>query len=132
MQKVAVISCLLQKVDVYALDEPSAFLDVEDRIAIAKFIQKFVRSYSKSAIIIDHDLQLMDLISDSMVIFEGISGVNGHATSPLTKTDAMNRFLKSLEITFRRDERSLRPRVNKSDSRLDKTQKDSGNFYYKN
>ena len=132
LQKVAVASCLLQKADVYALDEPSAFLDVEDRIAIAKFIQKFVRSYSKSAIIIDHDLQLMDLISDSMVIFEGISGVNGHATSPLSKTDGMNRFLKSLEITFRRDEKSLRPRVNKSDSRLDKTQKESGNFYYKN
>ena len=132
LQKVAVASCLLQKVDVYALDEPSAFLDVEDRIAIAKFIQKFVRSFSKSAIIIDHDLQLMDLISDSMVIFEGTSGVNGHATSPLTKTNAMNQFLKSLEITFRRDEKSLRPRVNKSESRLDKTQKESGNFYYQN
>jgi ATP-binding cassette subfamily E protein 1 len=132
LQKVAVASCLLQKADVYALDEPSAFLDVEDRIAIAKFIQKFVRSYSKSAIIIDHDLQLMDLISDSMVIFEGTSGVNGHATLPLSKSDGMNQFLKSLEITFRRDERSLRPRVNKSDSRLDKTQKESGNFYYKN
>jgi len=132
LQKVAVVSCLLQKVDVFALDEPSAFLDVEDRITIAKFIQRFVRSYKKSAIIIDHDLQLMDLISDSMVIFEGISGIKGHATSPLSKTDAMNRFLKSLEITFRRDEKSLRPRVNKSDSRLDKTQKDSGNFYYKN
>jgi len=132
LQKVAVVSCLLQKVDVFALDEPSAFLDVEDRIAIAKFIQRFVRSYKKSAIIIDHDLQLMDLISDSMVIFEGTSGIKGHATSPLSKTDAMNRFLKSLEITFRRDEKSLRPRVNKSDSRLDKTQKDSGNFYYKN
>jgi ATP-binding cassette subfamily E protein 1 len=74
----------------------------------------------------------MDLISDSMVIFEGTSGVNGHATSPLSKTEGMNQFLKSLEITFRRDERSLRPRVNKSDSRLDKTQKESGNFYYKN
>jgi len=132
LQKVAVASCLLQKADVYALDEPSAFLDVEDRIAIAKFIQKFVRSFSKSAIIIDHDLQLMDLISDSMVIFEGTSGVNGHATSSLSKTDGMNRFLKSLEITFRRDEKSLRPRVNKSDSRLDKNQKESGNFYYKN
>ena len=128
LQKVAVASCLLQKADVYALDEPSAFLDVEDRIAIAKFIQKFVRSYSKSAIIIDHDLQLMDLISDSMVIFEGTSGVNGHATSPLSKTDGMNKFLKSLEITFRRDEKSLGPRVNKSDSRLDKIQKESGNF----
>jgi len=132
LQKVAIVSCLLQKVDLFALDEPSAFLDVEERIAVAKFIQKFVRSYGKSAIIIDHDLQLMDLISDSMVIFEGSSGIEGYATSPLSKTMAMNKFLKSLEITFRRDEKSLRPRVNKSDSRLDKTQKESGNFYYKN
>jgi len=131
LQKVAVVSCLLQKADVYALDEPSAFMDVEDRIAIAKFIQKFVRSYGKSAIIIDHDLLLMDLISDSMVIFEGTSGVEGHATSPLSKTKAMNQFLKSLEITFRRDEKTHRPRVNKDASRLDKQQKDSGNYYYK-
>lgn len=131
LQKVAVASCLLQKVDLYALDEPSAFLDVEDRIAVAKFLQKFVRSYGKSAIVIDHDLQLMDLISDSMVIFEGESGAAGHATSPMPKAAAMNRFLKSLEISFRRDERSLRPRVNKMGSRLDKSQKVSGDFYYK-
>ena len=132
LQKVAVVSCLLQKVDLYALDEPSAFLDVEDRIAVAKFLQRFVRSYGKSAIIIDHDIQLMDLISDTMVIFEGESGLRGHATSPLPKPEAMNRFLKSLEMTFRRDEHSLRPRVNKLESRLDKNQKMSGHFYYKN
>ena len=131
LQKVAVVSCLLQKVDLYALDEPSAFLDVEDRIAVAKFLQKFVRSYGKAAIVIDHDLQLMDLISDKIVIFEGISGIEGHATSPLSKSEAMNRFLKSLDISFRRDEKSLRPRVNKLESRLDKQQKSSGNFYYR-
>ena len=131
LQKVAVASCLLQKVDLYALDEPSAFLDVEDRIAIGKFLQKFCRSFGKSAIVIDHDLQLMDLVSDSMVIFEGTSSVKGHATSPLPKINAMNRFLKSLDITFRRDEKSRRPRVNKDGSRLDKDQKGSQNYYYK-
>ena len=132
LQKVAVATCLLKKADVYALDEPSAFLDVEDRIAVAKFIQRFVRSYAKSAIIIDHDIQLMDLISDTMVIFEGESGKHGHGTSPLSKSDAMNRFLNSLDITFRRDEQTLRPRVNKTGSRLDKQQKDTGHYYYKN
>ncbi len=132
LQKVAVATCLLQKVDLYALDEPSAFLDVEDRIAVAKFLQKFVRSFGKSAIIIDHDLQLMDLISDKIVIFEGTSGLEGHATEPLPKADAMNQFLKTLDMSFRRDEKSMRPRVNKIDSRLDKQQKASGNFYYKN
>ncbi len=131
LQKIAVASCLIQKVDLYALDEPSAFLDVEDRIAVAKFLQKFVRSFGKSAIIIDHDLQLMDLVSDSMIIFEGESGKAGTATSPMPKHEAMNRFLKSLDMTFRRDEKSLRPRVNKIESRLDKEQKTTGNFYYK-
>jgi len=131
LQKVAVASCLIQKVDLYALDEPSAFLDVEDRIAVAKFLQKFVRSFGKSAIIIDHDLQLMDLVSDSMIIFEGESGKAGIATSPMPKPEAMNRFLKSLDMSFRRDEKSLRPRVNKMESRLDKEQKISGNFYHK-
>jgi ATP-binding cassette subfamily E protein 1 len=131
LQKIAVASCLIQKVDVYALDEPSAFLDVEDRIAVAKFLQKFVRSFGKSAIVIDHDLQLMDLVSDTMIIFEGESGIAGQATSPMPKADAMNRFLKSLDMSFRRDEKSLRPRVNKMESRLDKSQKTSGNFYHK-
>ncbi len=130
LQKVSIAACLLQKVDLYALDEPSAFLDVEDRIAVAKFIQQFTRSFGKSAMVIDHDLQLLDLISDSIVIFQGTSGINGHASSPLPKVGAMNQFLKSLDITFRRDEKSKRPRVNKTNSRLDKTQKASSNFYY--
>ena len=130
LQKVSIAACLLQKVDLYALDEPSAFLDVEDRIAVAKFLQQFTRSFGKSAMVIDHDLQLLDLISDSIVIFQGTSGINGHASSPMPKVDAMNEFLKSLNITFRRDEKSKRPRVNKENSRLDKTQKASSNFYY--
>jgi len=131
LQKVSVASCLLQKVDLYALDEPSAFLDVEDRIAVGKFLQKFVRSFGKSAIIIDHDMQLMDLVSDSMIIFEGTPSIEGNASSPISKSEAMNQFLKSLEITFRRDEKSLRPRVNKEGSRLDKEQKSSSNYYYR-
>ena len=131
LQKVSVASCLLQKVDLYALDEPSAFLDVEDRIAVGKFLQKFVRSFGKSAIIIDHDMQLMDLVSDSMIIFEGTPSIEGSASAPMSKSEAMNQFLKSLEITFRRDEKSLRPRVNKEGSRLDKEQKSSSNYYYR-
>ena len=130
LQKVAVAAALLRDADLYCLDEPSAFLDVEDRIAVAKFVQKFVRSFGKSAVIIDHDLQLMDLVSDRMAIFEGEPGRAGRATAPLSKPEAMNRFLRSLDISFRRDEKSRRPRVNKAGSRLDKAQKDRGRFYY--
>ena len=130
LQKVAVAASLLREADIYALDEPSAFLDAEDRITIAKFLQRFVRAQGKSAIIIDHDMQLIDLVADSMVIFEGKPGIEGLATAPMKKEEGMNRFLKALSITYRRDETTGRPRVNKESGRLDREQKQSGNYYY--
>lgn len=129
LQKVAVVACLLREADIYALDEPSAFLDVEDRIALAKFIQRFVRAQGKSAIIIDHDLQLIDLVADMLIVFTGKPSVEGHATETLPKANGMNMFLQGVELTYRRDPDSNRPRVNKIDSRLDREQKGSGNYY---
>ena len=130
LQKVAVAASLLRQADIYALDEPSAFLDAEDRIAVAKFLQRFIRAQGKSAIIIDHDVHLIDLVSDSLVIFEGQPGLQGSATEPIKKEEGMNRFLKELSITYRRDETTGRPRVNKEGGRLDREQKESGNYYY--
>lgn len=130
LQKVAVAASLMRPADMYALDEPSAFLDVEDRIALAKFLQRFVRAYGKSAMVIDHDVQLIDLVSDSLIIFQGMPGSNGHASMPLAKESGMNEFLKFLSITYRRDQETGRPRVNKEDSRLDRNQKYTGNYYY--
>jgi ATP-binding cassette subfamily E protein 1 len=130
LQKVAVAASLLRQADIYALDEPSAFLDAEDRIAVAKFLQRFVKAQGRSAIIIDHDLQLIDLVADTLVIFEGEPGLEGHATAPMRKEGGMNRFLQTLAITYRRDETTGRPRVNKEGGRLDREQKDSGNYYY--
>jgi ATP-binding cassette subfamily E protein 1 len=130
LQKVAVTASLLRQADIYALDEPSAFLDAEDRIAVAKFLQRFVRAQGRSAIVIDHDMQLIDLVADSIVIFEGQPAVKGFATIPMQKEEGMNRFLKQLSITYRRDETTGRPRVNKEGGRLDREQKDSGNYYY--
>ena len=130
LQKVAISLSLIRPADVYALDEPSAFLDIEDRITFAKFIQRFTKSNGKSALIIDHDIQLIDLVSDRLVMFEGIPGIKGTGTSPTTKEIGMNNFLESLSISFRRDETTGRPRVNKESSRLDRQQKTDGNYYY--
>ena len=132
LQKVAVTASLLRQADIYALDEPSAFLDIEDRIALAKFLQRLIRSQNKSAIIVDHDLQLIDLVADSLVIFEGNPGIEGFATVPMNKKEGMNKFLKALSITYRRDESTGRPRVNKEGSRLEREQKQSGEYYYTN
>lgn len=130
LQKVAVATCLLRDASVYALDEPSAFLDVEDRISLAKALQRFVRTMAKSAFVVDHDIQLIDVVSDSLMIFTGEAGIKGDATPSLPKEKGMNFFLKALGITYRRDLETGRPRVNKPGSKLDREQKASSLYYY--
>ena len=130
LQKVAVATTLMRDADIYALDEPSAFIDVEERFVLARAIQRFVRSRGRSAIVIDHDIQLIDLVSDSLITFTGKPAEEGFASRPVSKSTGMNLFLRDLGITYRRDVESGRPRVNKRESRLDKAQKDSGMYYY--
>lgn len=130
LQKVAIVATLLQDAMIYAFDEPSAFIDVEDRIVLAKAIQRFVRSMGKTAVVIDHDIQLVDIVADSLMIFSGEPGRRGHASHPLRKTKGMNSFLKELGITYRRDVTTGRPRVNKPNSKLDRMQKEEGKYYY--
>ena len=130
LQKTAVAVSLLKEADIYALDEPSAFTDIEDRIAMAKAIQRYVKSMDKSAVIIDHDIMLVDIVSDSLIIFTGKPGISGHATPPMAKEKGMNMFLEDIAITYRRDANTGRPRVNKPDSRLDREQKEKGQYYY--
>ncbi|MBI4258225.1 MAG: ribosome biogenesis/translation initiation ATPase RLI [Thaumarchaeota archaeon] len=130
LQKVAISASLSRNADIYALDEPSAFIDIEDRILLAKALQRFVRAQGRSAFIVDHDVQLVDIVSDRLIIFSGRPGVEGHTTPPLNKLDGMNRFLRELGITYRRDVDSGRPRVNKPGSKLDRHQKVVEQFYY--
>ncbi|MBI2184433.1 MAG: ribosome biogenesis/translation initiation ATPase RLI [Thaumarchaeota archaeon] len=130
LQKVAISASLSRDADIYALDEPSAFIDIEDRIILAKAVQRFVRAQGRSAFIVDHDVQLVDIVADRLIIFSGKPGVKGHATPPLNKLEGMNSFLKELGITYRRDVDSGRPRVNKPGSKLDRHQKTIEQFYY--
>ncbi len=130
LQKVAIVATLLQDAMIYAFDEPSAFIDVEDRIILAKAIQRFVRSMGKTALVIDHDIQLVDIVADSLMIFTGNPGTRGLASKPLGKSEGMNTFLRELGITYRRDLTTGRPRVNKPESKLDRMQKAEGKYYY--
>ncbi|HXW95924.1 MAG TPA: ribosome biogenesis/translation initiation ATPase RLI [Nitrososphaerales archaeon] len=130
LQKVAIVATMAQDTEVYALDEPSAFLDVEDRFVVARAINRMVKARGKASVIIDHDLQVVDIVSDRLLVFVGEPGASGVATSPLTKEDGMNEFLKGVGLTYRRDINTGRPRVNKPGSKLDREQKAKGAYYY--
>ncbi|DAC14165.1 MAG TPA: ribosome biogenesis/translation initiation ATPase RLI, partial [Candidatus Poseidoniales archaeon] len=118
-----------READVYLLDEPSAHLDANARMEAAKAIRRTMESNEKSAFVIDHDVYFIDIVSDSLMVFEGEGGLNGLATGPYPLREGMNRFLKNVNVTFRRDHDSKRPRINKSSSRKDREQRQSGDFY---
>ncbi len=130
LQKLAIIATMAQDADIYALDEPSAFLDVEDRFVVAKALARLVKARGRSAIVIDHDIQVIDLVSDRLMVFTGNPGVEGSASEPLSKEQGMNLFLRQVGLTYRRDVNTGRPRVNKPDSKLDREQKERGEYYY--
>jgi ATP-binding cassette subfamily E protein 1 len=130
LQRVAITACLSREADLYLLDEPSAHLDVEQRMLAAKVMRRFAESTEKTVLVVDHDIYLIDLLSERLMVFDGVPGSLGIAHTPLEMREGMNTFLKGIGITFRRDEETRRPRVNKPESRLDRMQKDQGEYYY--
>jgi ATP-binding cassette subfamily E protein 1 len=130
LQRVAITACLSRDADLYLLDEPSAHLDVEQRMLSAKVMRRFAESTEKTVLVVDHDIYLIDLLSERLMVFDGVPGALGIAHTPLEMREGMNAFLKGIGITFRRDEETRRPRVNKPESRLDRMQKDQGEYYY--
>ena len=130
LQRVAIAECLSRDVDIYLLDEPSAYLDVEERLAVARAIRRITKMRAVTAFVVEHDIVTQDFIADKLMVFTGEAGVYGHAGDPVSLEDGMNGFLKEMEVTFRRDPDTKRPRVNKPDSRLDREQKQSGRYYY--
>ncbi len=129
LQRVAIAACLSRPADLYVLDEPSAHLDVEQRVRITRMFRHYVDGRDAAILVIDHDIYLVDMISERILVFEGTPGVRGEATGPFGMREGMNRFLSRLDVTFRRD-KTGRPRINKPGSFLDREQKSTGEYYY--
>lgn len=130
LQRVSIALCLGKKADLYLLDEPSAYLDVEQRLTISKIIGDIMEQRGTSCLIVDHDLLFLDYLSHKLMVFDGIPAVKGTATGPYPMEEGMTHFLKELKITFRRDQDSRRPRINKEGSVLDREQKRDEKYYY--
>jgi len=129
-QRVAIAACLSEDADLYLLDEPSAHLDVEQRVMATSAIRRYAENHDATAMVIDHDIYMIDLLADRLLVFEGEPAERGRAAEPQGMREGMNDFLSNLDITFRRDERTSRPRINKPDSQLDREQKSAGEYYY--
>jgi ATP-binding cassette subfamily E protein 1 len=129
-QRVAIAACLSDESDLYVLDEPSAHLDVEQRVQATTAIRRYAENHDATVLVIDHDIYMIDLLADRLMVFDGEPAQHGHASMPQEMRAGMNDFLADLDITFRRDERTSRPRINKPQSQKDEMQKREGEYYY--
>jgi len=130
LQRLAILVCLGAPASVYLIDEPSAGLDCEQRVLVAKVIKRWVVSHlQRTCFVIEHDSMMMSAMADRMILFTGRPGIEAYARSPSSVGDAFNSFLKTLDVTFRRDPTNFRPRVNKHNSVKDKEQKSAGQYY---
>ncbi|KAF3337593.1 ABC transporter E family member 2 [Carex littledalei] len=130
LQRVALCICLGKPADIYLIDEPSAFLDSEQRIVVAKVIKRFILHAKKTAFVVEHDFIMATYLADRVIVYEGKPSVDCTANSPQSLLSGMNLFLSHLDITFRRDPTNYRPRINKLDSVKDREQKVAGTHYY--
>eukprot|EP01120_Amphizonella_sp_Union-15-10_P001702 TRINITY_DN11850_c0_g1_i1.p1 TRINITY_DN11850_c0_g1~~TRINITY_DN11850_c0_g1_i1.p1 ORF type:complete len:611 (+),score=115.73 TRINITY_DN11850_c0_g1_i1:56-1888(+) len=130
LQRVALCLCLGQPADVYLIDEPSAYLDSEQRIHASRVIKRFILHAKKTAFVVEHDFIMATYLADRVICYDGEPSINCVANTPQSLLSGMNKFLKDLDITFRRDPTNFRPRINKQNSVKDKEQKDSGNYFF--
>ena len=130
LQRLYIASCLAKRAELYILDEPSAYLDVEERLHISSIIRAVTKRNSATTIVIEHDIAIIDALSDRLLLFTGYPGKYGKTIGPLSKREGMNEFLKILDITFRRDEETGRARINKKNSAIDKRQRSANEYFY--
>lgn len=130
LQRVAIVLALGMPADIYLIDEPSAYLDSEQRIIAARVIKRFIMHTKKTAFIVEHDFIMATYLADRVIVFDGQPSVDAHANTPESLITGCNKFLESLDVTFRRDPNSYRPRINKYQSQMDQEQKLAGNYYF--
>jgi len=106
LQRVAIAAAYLKDGEVYLFDEPSSYLDVSERINMAKLIRKLSEK-NKTIIVVEHDLAILDYLSDYVSILYGQPGVYGIVSHPqgvrVGINIYLNGYIKDENIRFRED-----------------------------
>ncbi len=93
LQRLALCVAYIREADVYMFDEPSNYLDVRQRMRAAKLIREIV-SYGKAVVLVEHDLAMLDYVSDIVHILYGVPGAYGIVSQPYGTRVGVNVFLE--------------------------------------
>ena len=97
---------------VYLIDEFTNFLDVRQRLVCGKIIQDLIANTQNYCVVVEHDLAILDFVSDMVSLAYGEPAAYGVITTPLTVKEGINTFLdgylKTENIRFRPESLTFR------------------------
>lgn len=92
LQRFAMMIVMIQQAEVYMFDEPTSYLDVKQRIKMAKLIRS-MQTLNNYIIVVEHDLSILDYLSDFICCLYGEPAAYGVVTMPFTVREGINIFL---------------------------------------
>lgn len=138
LQKISIIYCLGKKADIYIIDEPSASLDIQQRINMTRAIKRYIMNKQKIAFVIEHDITMAFILANnlngSVITFKEIEINNGTRKCKANKPsklegESLNNFLKDLNITLRKSFNDNRYKINRFGSTKDIEQKKENKYF---
>ena len=93
LQRVAITLCLGTPADIYLIDEPSAYLDSEQRIAASKVIKRFIMHAKKTAFVVEHDFIMATYLADRVIVYDGQPGIETTARTPQVRVLTLGCYL---------------------------------------
>jgi ATP-binding cassette subfamily E protein 1 len=83
-------------------DEPSSYLDVKQRLKAAQAIRNLI-SQEKKIIVVEHDLSILDFLSDYVCLLYGSPGNYGVVTFPSSVSNGLIKNINILSNSFLKD-----------------------------
>ena len=92
LQRFAITFCCVQAVDCYMFDEPTSYLDVKQRLKAGDSIRSLI-DFNRYIIVVEHDLSILDYLSDCVCLLYGVPASYGVVTLPYGVREGINVFL---------------------------------------
>ena len=121
LQRFIIALTCVQQADIYMFDEPSSYLDVKQRLRAARMIRSLIdEDHDTYVICVEHDLSILDYLSDFICCLYGQPGAYGVVTMPMSVRQGINCFLAGFipaeNMRFRDEELNFKVKENTNDT----------------
>lgn len=101
-QKVMIAKALAQECPIIILDEPTAYLDIVNRIEITNLLHNLALTQNKTILLSTHDIELALTLSDRLWLLSRGKGLKCGVTEDIIFSDSINDYLGNSHISFDR------------------------------